>query len=261
MVRAEMLHTQRLACLGTMAGGMVHELRNLLTPLMTHAYLAEERLHPGHPVRENLAQIIHAAEQARDILQRLLVFSRREEFRRVPVQLGGAVENAVKMLRATFSTEIDVQCHLPVNAPVVLADPTEIGQLIVNLVLNSAQAMEAHGGVVDISIDSGTARPGEGETPRQLSPGDYACVAVRDNGPGMDPSVLGRVFEPFFTTKPADQGSGLGLWMARDIAQRHGGTITVESVPREGALFRVYFPVAPSPRRDHPAHESSPHPA
>jgi signal transduction histidine kinase len=229
----QMLHTQRLEALGTLAGGIAHDLNNTLVPVLALAKLMLKDRPEGEE-RRNLEVIQRAGEQARDLVRRVLAFARKGPIERKPVDLRAVVDDALKMLRVSVPPRIAIEERLGAVAP-VLADAGQIHQVVVNLVTNAAQAIGERDGTISISLGT---RPGD--------PGSIR-LAVADDGPGMSDAVQARVFEPFFSTKGIGAGSGLGLSIVHGIVTGHGGSVAVDSRPGRGARFTVDLPAATTP--------------
>jgi signal transduction histidine kinase len=218
--------------LGTLAGGIAHDLNNSLTPIMALSKVTARRLEPGHPLRENLETIFSASEQARDLVKRVLAFSRRDPIDKKTTSLRDSVSDALKLLRATIPTSIRLDAQIN-EVPAILADASQIHQIITNLVTNAAQAIGNNLGVITVALDLVS-----GPAPRRT-----IRLSVIDTGQGMDHATRRRIFEPFFTTKQVGQGTGLGLSIIEGIVADHGGSIGVESEPGKGTRFDIYFPL------------------
>jgi PAS domain S-box-containing protein len=223
----QLLHSQKLEALGTLAGGVAHDLNNSLVPILALAKLALEKLRAGDPLREDLATIVQASQHARDLVKQILAFSRREALVRREIDLAGIVHDAVRMLRAGLSTTIDLVQEID-PVPALYADAGQLHQVIVNLVTNAAQAIGTAAGRIAVRLrsDDGTIR-----------------LEVADTGCGMDAETVKRIFEPFFTTKTVGEGTGLGLSVVHGIVAAHGGRIEVSSELGQGTTFIVLFPV------------------
>jgi len=229
----KLLHSQKLEALGTLAGGIAHDLNNTLTPIMALSKLTARRLAHDEALRNNLETIFAASEQARDLVRRVLSFSRREELEKVIVSPGSVVIDAMSLLRATVPSSIKLSTQID-DVPSILADPSQIHQVITNLVTNAAQAIEPNAGAITVIL----------ERTSEFKPSGEIRLSVVDTGKGMDEGTRRRIFEPFFTTKEVGQGTGLGLSIIDGIVSSHGGRIDVTSEPGKGTRFDIYFPIA-----------------
>lgn len=242
---------QRLDALGRLAGGIAHDFNNILTAIGGHAQLLALEAPAGSAMAQSASEIQGAHERARALVRRILLFSRREDTteRRV-LSVGPVVTEAVNLLRVAITPNVEIQYSAAPGLPNVLADPTQLHQVVMNLGTNAIYAMQARGGV--LAIDVGVIRVdrvGSGPS-AELAPGDFVRLAVRDTGSGMSAEVRDRLFEPFFTTK-GQAGTGLGLSMVHGIVRDHGGEITVSSEIGVGSVFEIFLPV----------HASAPEPA
>ncbi|MBS0376393.1 MAG: hypothetical protein JSR73_17570 [Proteobacteria bacterium] len=227
-LQAQLRRRQRLETVGTLAGGMAHEFNNALVPIILYSELLLADAASDSPARADLEAVLSAARRARDIVNKVLAFSRRTEPSRLaPVALDGVVDEAINLFRALASPNIEVRRFDAPDTPPVLADAGLLAQLVMNLCTNAYQAMRPDGGVLTIG-----ARPWH----------DGAELVVSDTGRGMDAATLERIFEPFFTTRGVGEGTGLGLAVAHGIAAGFGATIAVESAVGQGSTFRVQFP-------------------
>jgi PAS domain S-box-containing protein len=248
---------QKLEAIGKLAGGIAHDFNNILSAILGYAELSVEDVPPDHAVRDNLDQIIKAGKRARDVVQQILAFSRKLDRERRPIHLQAIVDEVLKLLKVTLPSTIAIQTSINLGCNPVMADATQMHQIILNLATNAWHAMQETGGLLTVELES-IAVPGiRMNQAQELMPGQYTRLTIRDTGPGMDPDVQKRIFEPYFTTKSAGQGSGLGLAVVHGIIQSHGGVITVDSAPGQGASFQVYLPCceekpvhAPVPSQD-----------
>ncbi|MBE0531246.1 MAG: PAS domain S-box protein [Rhodospirillales bacterium] len=240
----QLRHAQKLEAVGTLAGGVAHDFNNILTGILGHCQIAIEKLDPDADVQFNLDQIMVASDRAKDLVQQLLAFSRRREANLRPVSLNAIVDEAVKLVHASIPSTIAIQWHVAENAVTVMADPTQIHQVLLNLCSNAADAIGETSGAITIGVESITTTAPIGVAGHDLAPGQYACLRVGDTGSGMDTYTLARAFDPFFTTKPVGAGTGLGLAAVHGIVQDHGGGIEVVSEPGKGTSFSIYLPCA-----------------
>ncbi|MGQ0538315.1 MAG: ATP-binding protein [Gemmatimonadaceae bacterium] len=239
----QLYQSQKLEALGTLAGGIAHDFNNLLAGIMGNAELLRPVVADDPEASDSVHDILAAVRRAREVVRQILTFSRRQPLERRPTGLRNAVVEAMPLLRASLQDNVRLRTTIRSEDVIVLADDTQLHQVIMNLATNSAQAIGAAPG--EIIIDVGTAEVSQSRTGplADMQPGRYARLEVRDNGPGMEQAVRERVFEPFFTTKPIGQGTGLGLSVAHGIIASHGGTILVESEPGHGTTFTIYLPL------------------
>jgi PAS domain S-box-containing protein len=246
----QLRHAQKLEAVGTLAGGVAHDFNNLLGAMIGCAELARETA-GSEEARRDLDELLLAAQRGRQLVRRILTFSRRQERTREVLRLEGLVAETIQLLQATLPARIDIQTRSAWDVPAVLADPTSIHQVIMNLATNAAHAMP-DGGRLEIVISPLQITENDAQRLPELRPGPYARVSVRDTGCGIDPSHIDRVFEPFFTTKPPGSGSGLGLAMVRGIMREHEGTVTLQSRRRQGTVVECYFPAVLDTETEHP---------
>ncbi|MFI5370008.1 MAG: PAS domain S-box protein [Candidatus Eisenbacteria bacterium] len=231
---------QRLEALGTLAGGVAHDLNNVLMAVYGYTELAiGETTDSG--VRRDLDYVLRATERGRHLIRRILTFSRRGESRRRALRSGRAVEEAIELLRGSLPSSIEIRTVIAANAPVVLADETEIHQIVMNLASNAAHAMGA-GGVLSIELVPWTVGAADPAPHPGIEPGGYARLTVSDDGAGMDEETRRRALEPFFTTKSAGEGTGLGLSVIHGIVRAQGGAIEIHSAPGAGTRVEILLP-------------------
>jgi PAS domain S-box-containing protein len=233
---------QKMEAMGTLAGGIAHDFNNILSSINGYTELAQIRLVGNPEVREYLGSVLQAGHRAADLVRQILAFSRRETVERAPIQLRPVVAESVKLLRATIPSTIEFVTSLATDAPTVLADATQINQVMMNLGTNAWHAMKDTSGKIEFSLERCVVDEIHAAAHPRLRPGLYARVSVRDSGCGMDQATVQRIFEPFFTTKPQGEGTGLGLSVVHGIMENHDGSVAVYSQPSEGTVFRLYFP-------------------
>ncbi len=240
----QLRQSQKMEAIGTLAGGIAHDFNNILAAIIGYTELSLADSLDGKTVRSNLEQILQSSMRARDLVKQILAFSRRSGHERKSLELHSVIKEAVKLLRASIPTTIDIRLDTNVQDATVMADPTQIHQVIMNLGTNAADAMQENGGVLEMKLSQVALNAETVKAFHDLQPGTYVKLAVRDTGPGIDPSVVDRIFEPFFTTKKIDRGTGMGLAVVYGIVKSHGGDITVESEAGKGSTFHVLLPKA-----------------
>ena len=232
-------HSERVATVGTLAGGIAHEFNNIMTPILLYAQTALEEIPEENPARADLTRVIAAAHRARGLVNRILAFSR--DFQSGPntlVRIGPVVEEVMALLRAIMPSNIEITSEYGRDHPAILGDPSLVHQLVMNLCTNAYQAMRSTGGLLTVRL----LRERHANDPR-VPRGDYLVLDVSDTGHGMDEPTRSRIFEPFFTTREVGEGTGLGLSVAHGIVTSMGASILVDSEVGRGSRFRVYFPV------------------
>ncbi|MBI5014353.1 MAG: PAS domain S-box protein [Deltaproteobacteria bacterium] len=238
--------SQKLEALGTLSGGIAHDFNNILAAILGFTEMTRDDLPAGSRDRDNLDRVVAAAVRARDLVRQILAFSRPSAEQREPIRVAPLVEETATLLRGSLPPTIEIRQELRSPQAAVVADETQLHQVLLNLCANAGHAMGAKGGTLTVTLDEVEAQPegeGGGEGPRR-----WVELSVSDTGPGVPREIRDRIFEPFFTTKDVGEGTGMGLSVAHGIATSHGGTIDLESRPGHGATFRVRLPaVEPGP--------------
>ncbi|HTM45391.1 MAG TPA: ATP-binding protein, partial [Polyangiaceae bacterium] len=232
-------HAQRLESLGTLVSGLAHDFNNILMVVSGNAGLAQLHKDPAKQL-EALQQIENASAHGTALIKQLLIFSRRQQAPRGVAALAPLVEETLALAQATLPKNIDVQTAFDHGVPAILADATQVHQVVLNLITNATQAM-AQGGTLTLKVEGRTLDAGSAQ-PLNVPPGTYAKLTVRDTGTGMSDATLQHIFDPFFTTKEPGVGTGLGLAVVHGIVKSHHGAVTVRSAPGQGSEFNVYFP-------------------
>ena len=246
-LETQLRQSQKMQALGTLVGGVAHDFNNILGAVLGYAELTLNNVSRESRAWNYLKQILVAGERARHLVQQMLTFSRQAKQERQPLQLHLLVKEVLELLRAVFPATITLRQEIDLHTSTVLANPTQMQQVLMNLCTNAAHAMRQTGGVLEVRLDA-VAFAAESALPHpELRPGPYIRLTVRDTGHGMAPEVLERIFEPFFTTKDVGEGTGLGLAVVHGIITEHGGAITVESTPGQGTTFVIYLPHSASP--------------
>jgi PAS domain S-box-containing protein len=247
---AQFLQAQKIEAIGTLAGGIAHDFNNILTGINGYLELARLTAGDNEGLKDYLDAALSGGMRAADLIRQIMAFSRQEDAQRKPIYLHYVVREALRLLRPTIPSTIEVITEFDKDAPAVLADPTQVHQIVMNLATNAWHAMKGKSGRLQITVDrtliSGDVHSSDGRTP----PGPFCRISVRDTGHGMTPQTLERIFEPFFTTKPRGEGTGLGLSAVHGIMQNHGGHIRVTSQPGQGSCFELYFPAHEVGRHD-----------
>ncbi|MBY0455440.1 MAG: response regulator [Burkholderiaceae bacterium] len=242
-LEAQLRESHKMQAIGTMAGGIAHDFNNILSAILGNVELAKTDCGANSPALESLIEIEKAGRRARDLVRQILTFSRNEPPRLTAVSLPEVLHDTERLLRVTLPPAIDLRLYTVNPLPLVLADPTQVEQAVLNLCTNAIHAIaDAKGSVhIDLAMAPYDQRLYER---LGLPPGYYVAVTVRDSGPGIDAATLQRIFEPFFTTKPVGQGTGLGLAVVHGVMRTHGGAVDVHSILGMGSRFTLYFPVA-----------------
>jgi PAS domain S-box-containing protein len=236
--------SQKMEAIGTLAGGIAHDFNNVLSSVIGNAELILDEVDKDSAMHHSLNEILLAGMRARDLVRQILVFGRYPDTKESPTNMNDITEEAVKLVRATIPSSIDIQERLCGEPLVVYPKPSQIHQIIINLCTNAVHAMENEGGVMDIELRKVDIAEHVNTGCTDIPPGNYACVTVKDTGHGIEPEHLDRIFDPYFTTKDQEKGTGLGLSIINGIATSHGGFITVDSKLAKGTAFTVYLPVA-----------------
>jgi PAS domain S-box-containing protein len=245
-LEARMIQAQKMEAIGTLASGISHDFNNILFPIMGYAEITLKLLPENSPAKKNLQEILNAGNRAKDLVKQILAFSRQEKHEKKQIQISPIVKEAVKFIKSTFPSTINVSLDISNNLGTIQADPVQIHQVIMNLCTNAFHAMEKKGGILSIALKRIEFGPDDLGSRPGLKAGSYNQLSVCDNGCGIEPHVLERIFEPYFTTKEKDKGTGLRLPITHGIVKNHGGNISVYSEPGKGTSFHVYLPVIDS---------------
>ena len=244
VLEGQLWQAQKMEAIGTLAGGIAHDFNNILAAIIGNTELAAMDIEPGHPAAETLDEIRQASTRAKDLVRQILAFSRHQEQPRNAISLGPVVEEVAKLMRAALPASVEIRTHVAAGTPTVMADPSQIHQVLMNLCTNGWHAMDGNPGKIDVRLESVLLDAPTARRIGNLAVGRYARLSVSDSGKGMDQATAERVFEPFFTTKEVGSGTGLGLAVVHGIIRSHGGEITVQSSPGEGATFDAYLPAS-----------------
>jgi PAS domain S-box-containing protein len=242
-LQRQLRQAQKMEAIGTLAAGIAHDFNNILTGICGFTELALTDLSAASPIRTNLEEVLVLGKRAKDLVKRVLTFSRQGEQDYKPMQMNLIVKEALKLLRSSIPSSIDIRHDIPSDFGMTLADPTQMHQIIMNLCTNAYHAMREKGGVLEVSLTRIELGLYDQINNMSLTPGPYLMLTVRDTGTGIEHEILERIFEPYFTTKGNEEGTGLGLSAVHGIVKSHGGEITVSSEPGKGSTFRVYLPL------------------
>ncbi len=239
----QLRQTQKMEAIGTLAGGIAHDFNNILAALLMNIELAKDSLSSDNTVHKYLDRMRKAGDRATDLVKQILTFSRKSDQFIDAIDLIPVFKETLKFLHATFPKTIEVHQKYKPNCPKVLADPTQILQVMMNLCTNAEYAMRGMNGVLAVELDE-VAVNAEFASLQQIEDGNYLKLTLSDTGSGMDADIAKRIFDPFFTTKPIGEGTGMGLSVVHGIVRAHKGAITVDSEPGRGTTFQVYLPAA-----------------
>jgi signal transduction histidine kinase len=232
--------SQRLEAIGTLAGGIAHDFNNILTSMHAYALIIKRSVPKDSITEESIKELILSIRRASELVEQILTFSRQVKTEELFIDISEEIRDSIKLFKAALPRNIVVESHLSPEQLLIKANPSQIGQVIMNLYTNAYQAMQGKGGTLTISTDKVTL---ENKVVSDLKKGIYCKISVKDTGRGMDRKIQNRIFEPFFTTKPVGEGTGMGLSVVYGIVRRCGGAIKVESFPGKGACFDIYLPL------------------
>ena len=239
----KLLQSQKMQAIGTLAGGIAHDFNNILTAIIGYSELGLfKKQMDDKKTRYSFEQIHKAGERARELVKQILTFSRQEEEKYSPLNLGPIIKETLKLIRATIPKNIDINSTINAESDLVLASSTQIHQVLMNLCTNAAHSMKDKAGVLSITLEDTYLSRENQNTSINLQEGPYLDLKISDTGTGIEPSVLEQIFDPFFTTKNPGEGTGMGLSVVHGIIESHGGTITVETEPDKGSNFHILLP-------------------
>ena len=251
-LQSQLFQSQKMKSMGTLSGGIAHEFNNILSIILGNIELALDDIPKSNEARTFLFEVRNACLRGKDLVLKLLSFTRKSPENKQPLDLPEIAKDAVKFLRASIPANVEFKERFSEDCPPLTGDRTHIHQLVVNLCNNAAQAMEDKGGIVEISVERAVATKRLFSCNQILEPGVYARLSVADSGHGIPEEIMAHIFDPFFTTKDVNVGTGMGLAVAYGIVKSHGGFIKVDSEPGKGAVFSCYFPPSPQAPGDAP---------
>jgi signal transduction histidine kinase/CheY-like chemotaxis protein len=254
----QLFQSQKMEAIGTLASGIAHDFNNILTAIMGYVELAKLDAGPRSKVRLDLEQALTAAHRAQELTRQILSFSRKADGLNKPLNLKTLIKETLKLLRASIPATIEIRQHLDGDGALVMANATQMHQVLMNLCTNATQAMGDRGGTLTVQLDK-RILIGAGAMGQGVNPGRYLELIVSDTGPGIPEEFRECIFDPYFTTKAEGQGTGLGLSVARSIVENYGGNIHVLDRPGQGASFRVLLPATTAvPECDHKQEDAWP---
>ena len=240
-IQAQLQQAQKMEAIGTLAGGIAHDFNNILSAVLGYTEIAQADAAKDSSLERNLKEVLKAGNRARDLVKQILTFSRQTEQELKPVQVRSIIVESLKLLRASLPTTLRIQSNIDCDSA-VLADPTQIHQVLMNLCTNAAHAMRESGGLLKVDLSEVVLDTDFRNNSQDISPGSYVKLTVSDTGHGMADSIQERIFDPFFTTKDRGEGTGMGLAVVLGIVKSHGGAITMESHIGLGSTFNVFLP-------------------
>ncbi|MDD5029068.1 MAG: ATP-binding protein [Rhodoferax sp.] len=255
-LEAQLRESQKMQAIGTMAGGIAHDFNNIIGAILGNVELAREDAPADTAVATSLAEIDKAGRRARDLVRQILTFSRNDPPMRTPLCLAEVVQETTRLLKVTLPPQVNIALDIAPHTPAVLADATQIEQVLLNLCTNAIHAIGDTPGTIRIELGYALRSADDDAERHGGLPGQHVWLCVSDTGCGIDPEIQQRVFEPFFTTKPVGQGTGLGLSVVHGIMRSHHGNVQLQSVPGVGSTFTLLFPVPDTPTA--PSGEATP---
>jgi len=242
-LESQLQQAHKMEAVGTLAGGIAHDFNNILGIIIGNTELAMDDVPEWNPARHNLQEVHKACIRARDVIRQILTFSRQAGPQLKPVKISPIITESLKLIRSSIPSTIEIRQNISNERDTVNANPTQINQILLNLCVNAAHAMEEKGGIIEVNLENVTLHEESAMPSPELETGVYVKLTVRDTGRGIEPGSLDRIFDPYFTTKEVGKGTGMGLAVAHAIVKNHGGVITVASKIDEGTTFQVFLPV------------------
>ncbi|MDA3897764.1 MAG: ATP-binding protein [Desulfobacteraceae bacterium] len=231
-----------MEAIGTLAGGIAHDFNNILSAILGFTELSLDETETDSSIHANLQEVLRAGLRAKDLVNQILTFARQSEIKVKPIQVSKVAKEVLKLIRASIPASIKIVEHIKTDT-MIMADPTQIHQIMMNLCTNAAYAMKTNGGTLMIMIEEVMLDGKFAAVTKGVMPGIHIRITVTDTGEGISPDVMDMIFEPYYTTKPFGEGTGLGLSLIHGIVREHGGAITVNSEKTKGSSFKIYLPV------------------
>ncbi len=261
-VKLRLIQAQKMEAIGTLAGGIAHDFNNILSGIFGYSKLAGTYIKENNPEKalSYIDNILQSGQKAADLIRQILAFSRRSTPEQHPLTLSISVKETMKLLRSIIPTTIDIRLDIQSSAK-IMADPSKIHQLLMNLCTNGYHAMRETGGVLSVTLRDSDSKQYERIPELKMENGKYILLEVRDTGTGIAKEIQEKIFNPYFTTKKEGQGTGLGLAIVLVVVQEHNGYIKLESEPGKGSIFRIYFPVVEKKHGNKSARDNIANPA
>ena len=244
-LESQLRQSQKMEAIGTLAGGIAHDFNNILAAIMGYGELAKIKLQKASEkdIKSDVEQILSAAHRASELVKQILTFSRKKEQKLQPLQVHLIVKEVVKLLQTTIPSSVNIRQDIDETSGMIIADPSQVHQVVLNLCTNAYHALKETGGYLEISLFPVEIAAKKQIQELHLQSGRYVCLTVKDSGPGIDDQIVDRIFEPYFTTKGKGEGTGLGLSVVHGIVKGLGGNVIAANSPEKGAVFSAYFPV------------------
>ncbi len=241
-IEGQLVQAQKMEAIGTLAGGIAHDFNNILASMIGFTELVLEDVEQDTSLADNLKEVLIGGGRAKDLVNQILAFARQSEENLEPVMVCDIANEALRLIRSSLPSTIEIQSNI-ISESSILANPTQVNQIIMNLCTNAAHAMEESGGTLSIDLFDVCITESDESIDLNLGPGDYLKLEISDTGAGIPPDTINSIFEPYFTTKKVGEGTGMGLSVVQGIVQKYGGRIRVQSEPSFGTMFTLYFPV------------------
>lgn len=246
-LEARLSQAQKMEAIGTLAGGIAHDFNNILGAIIGYTEIARHDAPPDSPIANRLEKVLGAGQRAATLVKQILAFSRQANIERIPLIPSHIVKEAIKLLRPSMPSTIEIKQQIDTSTRPILADPTQVHQIIMNLCTNAYHAMEQTGGVLHITIEDCELSLGDLQKHPEVQPGGFVMLSIGDTGAGIDPVIRSKIFDPYFTTKEVGKGTGMGLSIVHGIVASYGGFVTCESEIGKGTVFNIFFPAIEVP--------------
>ena len=241
-LQSQLLQAQKMEAIGTLAGGIAHDFNNILGAIIGYTELATACIPQEAEATRHLGKVMNASERAATLVKQILAFSRQANIEKIPLKPRQIVEEAIKLLRPSLPSTIKINQKIDTATKSILADPTQVHQILMNLCTNAFHAMEQTGGTLEITLQDTSLASEDLQHKPEIQPGAFVLLSVRDTGPGIPQKIRDKIFDPYFTTKAAGKGTGMGLAITLGIITSYGGFLTCESEIGKGTVFEIYFP-------------------